>query len=384
MLLNLEQKEIFVYGDLKQWKRKDRYLFIKDNLAEKTSRRKDWNKKHKKNKIYYTNEECRKAKCIHYKRCECEFLITPDNNKKSIKLKNATGFCFDYTSFNLENIYEKIDNFVKLTFLQTSQYVQKKIKIIEQIKIDLTKKNIASNHFNQKFFSVYISFLKFLTRNKKSDIVLSKNSFLEQINDDYSELTHLARDFFFRSTSDKPIIKAKQNFESLRDDLIEKMLEKKRELNSYIKKLKIFNRLKKNLFKGFKHKIGLFYEELQEGFYIYFINSSKKESLFLHKKISYTNIGRVFETQTEKWVDTDLTRSRFISLRSDISRISNYPIFKVLKTKKSYIEIENIESKEINRLIHNRKYKCNLLIFQDKYFPDLRVSQKIFGGFNVI
>ena len=96
---------------------------------------------------------------------------------------------------------------------------------------------------------------------------------------------------------------------------------------------------------------------------IYFRDSEIKErhrSLYYGQTSKYRNIGRV--NINGEWKDSPLSIPFYYYPDTNKPKdVPEYPIFRVIKITKAYIEMEGINSNSITRLIKKREYLAYIL-----------------------
>ena len=225
ILFPLNKKHKFIYGDLKRWERTpDGKLHIIGNLANKMKRIRQWQQKNPPKKpIKYSLAECIKSKCSHHKNNACEYAMTPNNkSENSVKLLNAKGYCYDYNPKSFEKLKSKLNSiFTRMKNDYQTKY-QNAIELLENTPETIFDHNVMAKSFDKRKFSA----LNYLLYEIKPDLKrktlenAKKQIKLNEIENNFNQIIILGEDLFFRIGTKKGFIKAKKEFENIRDNTI--------------------------------------------------------------------------------------------------------------------------------------------------------------------
>jgi len=376
ILFGLTHKQRFIFGALPKWKRlKDGKIVANEKVSEKVSRRRAWDQRHPPKKIiHYTPEECQKAQCSHFKNEQCEYLMTPSNNdKNSVKLLHAKGYCFDYTPQKLDELKVKLSNIFdqkRKTLLKASQNA---IDMLEKTPVTEFNHNITASAFDRQKFSAFISLLNEVTPDQKPKLQKKIKTNMAELAEKIDTIISLGEDVFVRLFAKKGYKKAQKEFEQARDDLQMDIQYKLEKANRLTQELTTRNALIKELFTGRHSFLSVRCDHLQEGMTIYFRTSSIMERhKFRSKTNEYLNIGRI-KDDSGKWIDKHLALPYFFySPEDELSEIPEYPLYKVISVKRSYISLIELTTNQEIKLLSNRKYAPYILYYHNAYLPEIK------------
>lgn len=363
ILFGSNKEEQFVRGNLEDWDRKGKLLFIKGNLKEIVERRKEWRRQHPPvtgPSKHYSKNECIKANCIHLKEDNCEFKLLPHNFKEATKLQSATGYCYDYED---KEIVEFIKALSPPMLKERDEFIEKYKDLggeLGKIEQTLFKSNVVTPNFNFKDFSTLISLLNNILHNGEYIEEKFWNKKISKLEQKYEELIVLAKDYHIRRLSKRPTKKAKKIFEEFQRKLRSKCLNTLSNYSELRDNLLLENQLVNKMFDGIKGKIELLKDDLKEGQHIYFRNCSEKEDWSWKggKSTNYINIGRA----NGENIKLSPNYKGYYILPDD-SENSVYPVYKVIKVNKSSVDLKEINSEKEVRMVFNniRKYKPYLI-----------------------
>lgn len=376
ILFGLTDKQRFIFGTLSKWKRlKDGKIVANEKLSEKVARRRKWEQRRPPKKIiHYTPEECHKAQCSHFKDKQCKYLMTPSNNdKNSVKLLHAKGYCFDYSPQKLDELKAKLTSIFDHERETLLKAYQNAIDMLDKTPVTEFNHNITAPAFNRRKFSAFISLLNEVSPNQKPKLLKKIKTNMAELAEKIDTIISLGEDVFVRLFTKKGYKKAQKEFEQARDDLrmdIQYELEKASRLTQQFTTRSV---LIKELFTGKHYHLSIPYDRLQEGMTIYFRTSSIKEKYgFRSKTNEFLNIGRIKDDRGN-WIDKYLALPHFFySPQDELSEIPQYPLYKVIYVKKSYISLIELTTNQEIKLISNRKYSPYILYYHNAYLPEIK------------
>ena len=376
ILFPLDNKQKFIYGDLKRWKRtEDGKLNIIDNLADKVNRIRQWEEKHPPKKVVnYPLDECKKAKCSHYTNNACEYAMTPNNKSEySTKLQNAKGYCSDYIPKSFGNIKSKLTSiFTKKQNEYKSRY-QHAIELLEDTLETKFDHNVMAEKFDKKKFSALIYLVNHIKPDEKQKTLQYAKEELNEIENKFDDIISLGEDLFFRIIAKKGYIKAKQEFEHTRNDTISELDHTINRLFDLKTRLEVKTRLISELFTKKLKPLTVKFEELSPNQAIYFQNSTNID----YYSNDVVNIGRIKDKE-DNWKDHTLALSTYyLKDYEEIEELEEYPIYRVKTIKKSYVEIQEKTTKNIIRLLPKRVYTPYILFRHNKYIPTIKNTSQV-------
>ena len=331
---------------------------MKGDLKERVKRLRKWEKEHPQKKfISYSEAECKKANCSHFKNCKCEFGMLPNNDRKGIKLQNnSRGYCYEF-----ENIKAKIfkESFVaqinseKDSFKNKYEIIGHELSQIHQVKLN---SNHVSSQFDRAEFTVLLLLINDIEHNgdnTKREFWEGKISDLEE---KYQYLVSLAKGYINRRINNRPYKKAKKEFIINQKGFKNKCKATIHEFQLLRDNLILRNRLIGKLFEDTTGDIAYLDEKkLLRGDFIYFRNFSERESVSWRgsKICRYSNVGRA---NGENVYLSPLSDNYPTCI--DKSDPPQYPIYEVIKVRKGSIDIKEKDSDKVIRLIFtaNRDY----------------------------
>ena len=358
ILFGSSKRERYIKGILEEWDRRDGVLIMKGNLRERVERLREWERDHPPKKlISYSETECKKANCLYFRDNKCEFGMLPNNDRKGIKLQNnSRGYCFEF-----ENIKAKIfkESFVARIISERDSFIKKyetighELSQIHQVKLN---SNHVSSQFDRKEFTVLLLLINDIEcngDNTKKEFWEEKVSDLEE---KYQYLVSLAEDYISRRISKRPFKKAKKEFIINQKRIKNKCKATIQEFQLLRDNLILRNRLTKKLFKDTTEDISyLDVKKLSRGDFIYFRNFSESESVSWRgsKICHYSNVGRANGENVYLSPLSDNSPTYI-----DKSDPPLYSIFEVIKVRKGSIDIKEVDSNKVIRLIFtaNRDY----------------------------
>ncbi len=358
ILFGSSKRERYIKGTLEEWDRRNGALIMKGNLKKRVERLRKWEKNHPPKKVlFYSETECKKADCFHFKGNKCEFGMLPNNDREGRKLQNnSRGYCYEF-----ENIKAKIfkESFVAQIILERDSF-KKKYEIIghglsqiHQVKLN---SNLVSSQFDRMEFTVLLLLINDIEYNgddTKKEFWEGKISDLEER---YQYLVSLAKGYLNRRINSRPFKKAKKEFIINQKRIKNKCKATIQEFQLLRDNLILRNRLIGKLFDDTTEDIAyLDVKKLLRGDLIYFRNFSERESVSWRgsKIYRYSNVGRA---NGENIRLSPLSNN--LPTYIDKSNPPPYPIYEVIKVRKGSIDIKEIDSDKVIRLIFtpNRHY----------------------------
>ncbi len=386
LLFGLNDEQRYVKGTLKEWVREsDSKLIIKGNLKEMGLRFKEWKKDHPSIETKtYGSDQCEKSHCLHFVSNKCVYGMFPRNNNKDFKLKGGSGYCEEYFIEEINvltgEIFLPLEKF-KIRIENLFELLIRKFDVISFKKFDT---NVASPSFTSRKFAILMSIVNRFADFDKDKVSKRFKAEFNSRTSHYDDAVLLIKDYGRRSILSKPHKKAKRDMEQLLGRFFHRYEELIFELSQKIKLLNLYNRLIRNLFVG-KKNISLTYSTLKEDMFVYFEYSEINETRTWRgsNKNDFTNVGRI--SSNSGWGDYDLAPSRYFSYYDTVSSYDNFPVYKVISVKSSGVELEDIETKQIVKLISSRKYSPKILFFdndkkhyfiQQDILPDFRYIKR--------
>jgi len=358
ILYGSSKRERYIRGTLEEWDRRDGALIMKGNLKKRVERLRKWEKNHPPKKVLsYSETECKKADCFHFKGNKCEFGMLPNNDRKGRKLQNnSKGYCYEFENCKSRVLKESfITQMIseRDSFIEKYEIIEEELSQIHQIKLN---SDLVSPQFDRKEFTVLLSLINNIEYNgddTKRDFWEEKISDLEER---FQYLVSLAEDYIDRRISKRPFKKAKKEFIINQKRIKNKCKATIHEFQLLRDNLILRNRLTGKLFKDTTGDITYLDEKkLLRGDFIYFRNFSERESISWRgsKICRYSNVGRADGENVHLSPLSD-NYPTYI----DKSSPPPYPIYEVIKVRKKSIDIKEIESEKVIRLIFtaNRDY----------------------------
>lgn len=382
---------------------------------------------HQPNAKKYGRKYCIKAKCVFNSSLDCKKNLYPTNDNKAKRLYKSSGYCDSYLT-EFEEIFR--DKALRILQKEQDKFVRKlsrEISRIEQIPKEEFAHNIASPQFNPTALIIFLSLENNLDkyyRSKKHPVNTEIDKICETLSE-ASEIDSSTISIFPKMINDlksnSPVIEevktsedenlieavklknnASETYQEIKEALIEicnrgfggrtykqktqifitkhRLIQKEyaahiKFLKKYRTKLLLRNKLFNGLFAGLKNSLEITQSDLTPKDYFYFRDYyDNKLGIF------YRNYGR--KRVNDALVDYYLCPSRNLYYEDDphnhyrpfyfvpYSKVEPIPIFKLLRKKKQYAEIQNIYTLEIVKLLYASHKKIYTIHFSTKFNPD--------------
>jgi len=194
---------------------------------------------------------------------------------------------------------------------------------------------------------------------------------LNETENSFNKIITAGEDLFFRIGVNKGHIKAKKEFETTRDNAIHFLNDKIKEILQLKTQIELKNRLISELFIRKEKSLIIAYKDLRHNQLIYF----RQPKITDYYGSDNKNMGRI--KKGKKWEDHRLSLiTHYFKNYEEISELEEYPLYKVLNVKKSYIELQNLNTKNIIKLIHNRQYTPYILFTHNQYIPRIKKTSQ--------
>ena len=336
---------------------------------------------HKPSAKKYGRKSCDKAHCTLYSKANCKKDLYPTNDNKAKRLYKSTGYCDSYLPEFEENFRDK-----DLRILQKEQdkFVRKlsrEISRIEQIPKEEFAYNVASPHFNPTALTIFISLENNLDKyyrpkkDAEDEILPEARQLKNNAAQTYQEIKEELIEICNRGFGGKTYKQKTQTFHIRHRLILKEYSNHIKFLKKYRTKLLLRNKLLTGLFAGTKNSLEINETELPQKDYFYFRD-------YYDQKLNhfYRNYGR--RRVNDGLEDYYLCPSRNLYYEDDpynpyrpfyyapYGKVEPIPIFKLLRRKKQYAEIQNIYTLEIVKLLYASHKKIYTVHFSKEINPD--------------
>lgn len=336
---------------------------------------------HKPSAKKYGRKHCDKAKCVFHSSLDCKNNLYPANDNKAKRLYKSTGYCDSYIT-EFEEIFR--DKALRILQKEQDKFVRKlnrEISRIEQIPEEEFAQNIASPHFNPTALTIFISLENNLDKyyrpkkDAEDEILPEAKELINKTAETYREIKEELIEICNRGFGGKTYKQKTQTFLIRHKLILKEYSEHIKFLKKYRTKFLLRNKLLNGLFTGEKDSLEINETDLSPKNYFYFRDHYDNKLGLFYRNYARRRVNDALE-------DYYLCPSRNLYFEDDphdhhrpfyyapYSKVEPIPIFKLLRRKKQYAEIQNIYTLEIVKLLYASHKKIYTIHFSAEINPD--------------
>ncbi len=337
--------------------------------------------KHKPSVKKYGRKCCDKAKCVFHSSLDCKNNLYPTNDNKAKRLYKSTGYCDSYMT-EFEEIFR--DNAQRILQKEQDKFVRKlsrEISRIEQIPKEEFTHNIASPQFNPTALTIFLSIENNLDKyyrpkkDEEDEILPETRELINKTAETYQELKEELIEICNRGFGGKTYKQKTQTFH-IKHKLVRKEYSRHiKFLKKYRKKLLLRNTLLSGLFTREKNSLEINETDITPKDYFYFRDYYDSKLGVFYRNYARRRVNDALEDyylcpSRNFYYDDDPHNHHPPFYYTPYGKIEPIPIFKLLRRKKQYAEIQNIYTLEIVKLLYASHKKIYTIHFSKEINPD--------------